>query len=57
MSEQKQHIYHSRIETIRQAILEACTEHDVTREQLLADLLLIEEVEEHDLERQHKQLD
>ena len=57
MSEQKQHIYHSRIETIRQAILEACTEHDVTREQLLADLLLIEEAEEHDLERKHKQRD
>lgn len=57
MSEEKKHIYHSRIEAIHQAILEACAEHDVSRERLLADLLIIEELEEHDLDRKHQPLD
>lgn len=57
MSETKKHIYHSRIEAIHQAILEACAEHDVSRERLLADLLIIEELEEHDLDRKHQPLD
>jgi hypothetical protein len=47
MTDKKQHIYSERVEAIRQAILEACADHDVTRQQLLKDLLLWEEVEEH----------
>lgn len=57
MTESKHHIYHERVEAIRKSILEACADHDVTKEQLLADLLLLEELQEHDLERQHKPLD
>ncbi|MCH1448722.1 MAG: hypothetical protein L7U49_00930 [Litoricolaceae bacterium] len=47
MADEKQNIYSERVEAIRQAILEACADHDVTRQQLLKDLLLWEEVEEH----------
>ena len=47
MTDNQQHIYSERVEAIRQAILEACADHDVTREQLLKDLLLWEEIEEH----------
>lgn len=57
MSAEKHHIYHERIEAIRRAILEACTDHDVTREQVLADLLLLEELGEHDLQAKHQPLD
>ena len=47
MTDSQQHIYSERVEAIRQAILETCADHDVTREQLLKDLLLWEEIEEH----------
>ena len=47
MTDNQQHIYSERIEAIRQAILEAFADHDVTREQLLKDLLRWEEIEEH----------
>jgi uncharacterized 2Fe-2S/4Fe-4S cluster protein (DUF4445 family) len=47
MTDNRQHIYSERVEAIRQAILEACADHDVTREQLLKDLLRWEEIEEH----------
>ena len=47
MTDNRQHIYSERVETIRQAILEACADHDVTREQLLKDLLRWGEIEEH----------
>ncbi len=57
MSENKTHIYHERVEAIRKVILEACVEHDVTKEQLLSDLLLLEDLQEHDLNRDHKPLD
>ncbi len=57
MSDNKTHIYHERVEAIRKAILEACVEHDVTKEQLLSDLLLLEDLQEHDLNRDQKPLD
>ena len=47
MSDNKNHIYSEQIEAIRQAILEACADHDVSRQQILKDLLLWEEIEEH----------
>ncbi len=47
MSDNKNHIYSEQIESIRQAILEACADHDVSRQQILEDLLLWEEIEEH----------
>ena len=47
MSDNKNYIYSEQIESIRQAILEAFTDHDVSRQQTLKDLLLWEEVEEH----------
>jgi hypothetical protein len=47
MTDHKNHIYSDQIEAIRKAILEACADHDVSRQQLLKDLLLWEEVEEH----------
>ena len=46
-TDNQQHIYSERIEAIRQAILEAFADHDVTREQFLKDLLLWEEIEEY----------
>ena len=47
MTDNQQHIYSERVEAIRQAILEAFADHDVTREQFLKDLLLWEEIEEY----------
>ena len=47
MSDNKNHIYSEQIESFRQAILEACADHDVSRQQILADLLLWEEIQEH----------
>jgi hypothetical protein len=47
MSDNKDHIYSEQIEAIRKAILEACANHDVSRQQILQDLLLWEEIEEH----------
>ena len=47
MSDNKNHIYSEQIEAIRQAILEACADHDVSRQQILKDLLLWEEIEEY----------
>ncbi|NBR75058.1 MAG: hypothetical protein EBT74_03925, partial [Gammaproteobacteria bacterium] len=47
MTDNQQHIYSERVEAIRQAILEAFADYDVTREQFLKDLLLWEEIEEY----------
>jgi len=47
ITDNQQHIYSERVEAIRQAILEAFADHDVTREQFLKDLLLWEEIEEY----------
>ena len=47
MSDNKNHIYSEQIESIRQAILEAFADHDVSRQQILPELLLWEEIEEH----------
>jgi hypothetical protein len=55
MSDNKHYIYSEQIESIRQAILEAFTDHDVSRQQTLKDLLLWEEIEE--LLKDSKQLD
>jgi hypothetical protein len=47
MSDNKNYIYSEQIESIRQAILEAFTDHEVSRQQILKHLLLWEEIEEH----------
>jgi hypothetical protein len=47
MSDNKNHIYSEQAESIRKAILKACADHDVSHQQILEDLLLWEEIEEH----------